>query len=69
MSMMEYYNGLESNEFSEGIEKKTFVTEAEKAYISEVLGTKDSTAIVARIDVSILFSALTHIIHNPTFAP
>lgn len=50
MSMMEYYNGLESNEFSEGIEKKTFVTEAEKAYISEVLGTKDSTAIVARID-------------------
>ena len=22
MSMMEYYNGLESNEFSEGIEKK-----------------------------------------------
>lgn len=48
--MMEYCNRLESNEFSEGLEKKVSVTEAEKAYISEVLETKDSTAIVARID-------------------
>lgn len=48
--MIEYCKGLESNEFSEGLEKKVSVTEAEKAYVSEVLEAKDSTAIVARID-------------------